>query len=216
MSVPAAARPSTRWTSSRRRSSSPATSPSEQAKVDDLTAAAEEASRAVEEYVEENTVEDGLLTEAMDDDKISKALATERLKMPGTKDLTQTKSTALDHLIKLYNAEAVAKKAVKEAQAALNLATLKQYGKLTEGEVKTLVLDDKWQATIIGRIASEVESLTFALVARLKELGDRYSETVGSLDQSLASIEAKVAEPPRRDGSCSDELHASKPMPSDW
>ncbi len=46
----------------------------EQAKVDELTAAAEEASRAVEEYIEEHGVEDGLLAEAMDDDKISKAL----------------------------------------------------------------------------------------------------------------------------------------------
>ena len=42
----------------------------EQAKLDELTAAAEEATRAVEEYVEEHAVEDGLLAEAMDDDKI--------------------------------------------------------------------------------------------------------------------------------------------------
>ena len=53
---------------------------SEQAKIDDLTAAAEEASRAVEEYVEEHTDEDGLLAEAIDDDKINKALASARLK----------------------------------------------------------------------------------------------------------------------------------------
>ena len=52
----------------------------EQAKIDELTAAAEEAARAVEEYIEEHAVEDGLLAEAMDDDKISKALATARLK----------------------------------------------------------------------------------------------------------------------------------------
>ena len=165
-----------------------------QDKVDDLTAAAEEASRAVEEYVEENTDEDGLLTEAMDDDKISKALATERLKIARYEGSDPDEIAALDHLINLYNAEAVAKKAVKEAQAALNLATLKQYGKLAAGEVETLVLDDKWQATITGRIASEVESLTFALVGRLKELGDRYAETVGQLDQSLASIEGRVEE----------------------
>ena len=130
----------------------------------------------------------------MDDDKISKALATERLKIARYEGSDPDEIAALDHLINLYNAEAVAKKAVKEAQAALNLATLKQYGKLAAGEVETLVLDDKWQATITGRIASEVESLTFALVGRLKELGDRYAETVGQLDQSLASIEGRVEE----------------------
>ena len=167
---------------------------SEQAKIDDLTAVAEEASRAVEGYVEENTAEDDLLTEGMEDDKISKALATERLKIARYEGSDPDEITALDHLIKLYNAEAVAKKAAKEAQAVLNLATLKQYGKLTEGQIKTLILDDKWQATVIGRIASDVESLTFALVARLKELGNRYSETVGSLDMELAKLDDKVAD----------------------
>ena len=52
----------------------------EQAKVDELNATAEEATRAVEEYIEEHAVEDGLLAEAMDDDKITKALAAARLK----------------------------------------------------------------------------------------------------------------------------------------
>ena len=47
--------------------------------IDELTTAAEEAARAVEEYVEEHAVEDGLLAEAMDENKISKALATARL-----------------------------------------------------------------------------------------------------------------------------------------
>ena len=51
--------------------------PSEQAKVDELTAAAEEASRAVEEYIEEHSGEDGRLAEAMDGDKISRASVTD-------------------------------------------------------------------------------------------------------------------------------------------
>ena len=56
--------------------------------------------------------------------------------------------SALQHLLKLYEAEAGAKRAAKEAQAELDLDTLKKYGELTEDDVKTLVLDDKWQATI--------------------------------------------------------------------
>ncbi|WP_440713590.1 type I restriction-modification system subunit M [Gordonia sp. FQ] len=52
----------------------------DQARVNELTAAAEEATRAIEEYVEEHAVEDGLLADAMDDDKITKALVSARLK----------------------------------------------------------------------------------------------------------------------------------------
>ena len=129
----------------------------EQAKIDELTAAAEEASRAVEEYVEEHGVEDGLLAEAMDDDKISKALATARLKEAKQEGSDPDEDRGAGAPIKLYDAEAAAKKAVKEAQAELDLATLKQYGNLTEDEVKTLVLDDKWQRPLAARIASEVE-----------------------------------------------------------
>ena len=92
----------------------------EQAKVDDLTAVAEEASRAVEEYIEVNAVEDGLLAEAMDDDKISKALASTRLKEARREGSDLDEVKALEHLLKLYDAEAAAKKTVKEAQAALD------------------------------------------------------------------------------------------------
>ncbi|MET9841343.1 type I restriction-modification system subunit M [Streptomyces virginiae] len=164
----------------------------EQAKVHALHAAAEEASRAVEEYTEEHAVEDGLLAEAMDDDKISKALASTRLKVARHEGADAEEIKALQHLVKLYNEEAVAKKAAKEAQAALDLATLKKYGALTEPEVKRLVLDDKWHATVTSRVASEAESLTLALVRRIKELGERYTETVEMLGTELEKLETRV------------------------
>ena len=61
-------------------------------------------------------------------------------------------SSARQRSLKLFDAEAAGKKAVKDAQAALDLATLKKYGDLTEDDVKTLVLDDKWRATIVRRV----------------------------------------------------------------
>ena len=95
----------------------------EQAKLDELTAAAEEATRAVEEYVEEHAVEEGLLAEAMDDDKITKALVDRAAaRSPSARAPTTTRSRRCEHVIKLYDAEAAAKKAVKEAQAELDLA----------------------------------------------------------------------------------------------
>ncbi|MDV6291478.1 type I restriction-modification system subunit M [Rhodococcus aetherivorans] len=163
----------------------------EQTAIDDLTAAAEEATRAVEEYVEDHAVDDGLLADAMDDDKISKALVAARLKAIKTGgDPDEIK--ALQHATKLYNTETSAKKAVKDAQADLDLATLKKYGDLTEEDIKTLVLDDKWQATIVRRVGGEVEALTLNLVARIQQLGERYAETVHDLDTELEKLEAKV------------------------
>ena len=55
------------------------------------------------------------------------------------------------------------------------------------------MLDDKWGATICDRVASEVNALTLALVARIQELGERYAETVAVLDAELERLGAKVA-----------------------
>jgi type I restriction enzyme M protein len=166
----------------------------EQAKVDDLATATEEATRAIDEYVEENAGEDGLLAQATDErDKITKASVTDRLKEAKKEASDPDEVKALEQLIKLYNAETTAKKAAKEAQAALDLATLAQYGSLSEEDVKTIVLDDKWQATTTRRIASEIEALTLALVERIQELGDRYAVTVANLDAQVEKLESAVA-----------------------
>lgn len=164
----------------------------ELAEVDILNAAAEEASRAVEEYIEEHAVEDGLLAEAMDDNKISKVLVSARLKVARHEGVDPEEIKAIQHLIKLYNDETLAKKAAKEAQAALDLATLKKHGDLTLPEIERLVLDDKWHATLASRVAGEATALTLALVGRIQELGDRYAATVGEMDAELKDLEAKV------------------------
>ncbi|GAA3831732.1 type I restriction-modification system subunit M [Streptomyces phyllanthi] len=166
----------------------------ERAEADALVTAAEDAGREIEEYVEEHAVEDGLLAGAMDDDKINKVLASARLKVARHEGADADEVAALTHLIKLYNAEAVAKKAVKEAEAALNLATLKKYGDLTETDVRTLVLDDKWRTVITARVESVAESLTLTLIERIHELGRRYTETAGAIEAELEAVSARLAD----------------------
>jgi type I restriction enzyme M protein len=138
----------------------------EKATVDNLNAAAEDATRAVEDYTEEHAVEDG-----SDPDEIK----------------------ALQHLIELYTDEAAAKRALRDAQAALDLATLKKYGDLSEQDVKTLVLEDKWRATITKRISTELQALTLNLVGRTKQLGERYGETLRDVQTASAQLTARVA-----------------------
>jgi type I restriction enzyme M protein len=165
----------------------------EQAHVDDLNANFQAATRAVEEYIQEHAVEDGLLWEAVDDKgKVTQKsvnAALKEAKAAEDDEAVECLSTAL----RLLKKEADAKKAATGAQTALDTATLKKYGDLTEDEVKFLVLDDKWHATVRGRIDTEVNALTHALVARIQELGDRYAITLSELDDELKKLEAKVA-----------------------
>jgi type I restriction enzyme M protein len=165
----------------------------EQAQLDELNSQAEEAARAVEEYTEEHAVEEGLLWEALDDGKVTKTRAASRLKEAKREGIDAEEIAALQHAVALFDAEAAAKKAAKEAQAALDLATLKKYGDLTESDVKALVLDDKWKATVSSRVNDVLTSLVLDLVARLRVLGERYGETLGSLEAELDELSDRMA-----------------------
>lgn len=164
----------------------------EQARVDELGAELETASAAVTEHAEEHGTDEALLTEATTDKGVyTKQLLTVAIKTAKATRDNETFACA-NEALRLVNVEATAKKAAKDAQAELDLATLKKYGDLTEDDIKTLVLDDKWQGTVVRRVATEVEALTLDLVARIQQLGERYAATVKDLDDELDRLEATV------------------------
>ena len=162
----------------------------EQARVDNLQSALDSASQELETFIEENSGEDGLLNDALNDkDKVTKATVTSRLKLAIDPD----EKAALKHTKKLFDTEADAKKALKEAQDALDLAVFKQYPKLSVDEIKSLIVDDKWLATLESNIIAEIERVTQQLANRVKELEERYSEPLPDLTQSVENLSDKVA-----------------------
>lgn len=164
----------------------------EQARLDELNARAEDASRAVAEYIDEHALEDGLLWQAVDDGKITKTRVTARRK-EATHDRVDTEEVAaLTNAIALFDAESAAKTAAKKAQADLDLATLSKYGDLSEANIKELVLNDKWESTVSHRVNGALISLVLDLVARLQVLGERYGETLDSLEAKADELSDRV------------------------
>jgi type I restriction enzyme M protein len=165
----------------------------DQEHVDELNTKAEAASQALEEFAEEHGGEEGLLAEAVNDKgKLTQAAIREvQTRAAGSSD--EETSACAKVAIGLLQTEAAAKKAAKEAQADLDIAALKKYGELAEADVKTLVLDEKWRAMIVGRVSATVESLTLSLVSRIRELGERYADTLSDLNVQLEDLEEKVA-----------------------
>ena len=162
----------------------------QQAQVDALQAKQDEATQALESYLEEHGAEDGLLVEAINDkDKITKASVGARAKHATDADEVKV----LKQATKLFNAEAAAKKAVKEAIDALDLAVFNQYPKLTINEIKTLIVDDKWLATLQANIVSEIERVTQQMANRVKQLEERYSTPLPTLSNSVDDLSDKVA-----------------------
>lgn len=162
----------------------------EQTKVDTLQSELDSASQALETYLEENSGDDGLLNDALNDkDKVTKATVTTRLKVATDSD----EKSALKQAKKLFDNEADAKKALKEAQDVLDLAVFKQYPKLSIDEIKTLIVDDKWLATLQSNIEAEIERVTQQLANRVKELEERYSEPLPDISKSVEGLSEKVA-----------------------
>ncbi|HGM9711038.1 TPA: type I restriction-modification system subunit M [Proteus mirabilis] len=162
----------------------------EQTKIDTLQSKLDSASQELETYLEENSGDDGLLNEALNDkDKVTKATVTARLKIATDPD----EKSALKQAQKLFDNEANAKKALKKAQDALDLAVFKQYPKLSIDEIKNLIVDDKWLATLQSNIEAEIERVTQQLANRVKELEERYNEPLPAITKSVEELSEKVA-----------------------
>ncbi|ALE81251.1 type I restriction-modification protein subunit M [Pseudonocardia sp. AL041005-10] len=167
--------------------------PKEKAALAQLIVEQEIASQALEEYIDEHAVEDGLIWEAVENDKITRSLAAARLRVAKREGADADEVQGLQQVIKLYDAGAAAKKAVKEATAKLDNQALQQYAKLTPDDIRALVIDDKWGGTVRSRIEAESAALVQSLVARLQVLGKRYESTVGELVEQAEEFSMKVS-----------------------
>ena len=50
-----------------------------------------------------------------------------------------------------------------------------KYGKLTEDEIKTLVVEDKWLATLAAAVQGELDRVSQTLTGRIRQLAERYA-----------------------------------------
>jgi len=165
----------------------------EQAAIDEAQASLDEATRMLEEFVEENTGEEGLLEDATNDKgKATKTGVNARLKEIGDDPEFADEQKALEHCLKLLETESLAKAAVKAVQEKLDKQVLAQYPKLTEAEIKTLVIEDKWLASIRTAIEGEVQRLTQRLAGRVRELEERYAQPLPELEREVEAFSEKV------------------------
>ena len=136
-----------------------------------LAAELESVTRKLAELEEEHGGEDGAFAEL---DKVNKANVAARLKeIKGDKE-AKDEAAVLNEWLKLNDEEADLKKRLKEAEADLDAKAYAKYPKLTEAEIKALVVDDKWLAALDSAIHGEMDRVSQALTQRVKELAERY------------------------------------------
>ena len=174
----------------------------EAAKIADLEAEQERVAAELAALEEEHGSEDGLFSELVEDGEVVVTVAGVKARLKEIKgDRSAAEETkALKTWLDLAEREKELKRAIKDADAALDDAALKTYPKLTEAEVKSLVVDDKWMASLEARIAGETTRVAQALTRRVKELADRYGATLPSLADRVTELEKAVRRASRQDG----------------
>ena len=164
----------------------------EQAAIAQLENEAAAIAQSIEELKEEHSGEDGLLSEVLDEGKISKGTVSARLKaIKGDRDAVDERQVLTEYLA-LLDKEAEANKQVKEAQKQLLEKVAAKYGVLTLAEIQSLVVHDKWLAHLAAAVQSEMDRVSQALAGRIKTLGDRYGVTLPQLVDEVAELSAKV------------------------
>jgi len=141
------------------------------------------------EMEEEHSGEDGAFAEL---EKINKGNINARLKEIKDEADSETEQKILKAYIKLLTQEAASKKAIKEAEAKLDAELLAFYPSLTEEQVKQLVVDDKWMASMEKDSHSEMDRISQRLTQRVKQLAERYEMPLSVQTEQVADCEKTV------------------------
>ena len=160
-----------------------------QAAIDAVQASLDEATAALAELEEEHGAEDGYLGAL---DKIAKADVNARLRDIRRDRDAHDEITVLNQWIELTDKEAGLKRDLRDKEATLDTMAHRQYAKLTETEIKGLVIDDKWMAHVSGTVTGELERVSQTLTRRVRELAERYDAPLSSLIDEVATITARV------------------------
>jgi type I restriction enzyme M protein len=165
----------------------------ELAAIETMEAEAAALAQQLEEMAEEHGGEEGLLADAKNDkDKLTKASVSARLKeIKGDSEFVDEQKVLKDYLA-LLEKDSQANERVKKAQKDLEANVAAQFGKLTENEIKALVVDDKWLVALAAAVQSELDRVSQTLTGRIRQLADRYAAPLPQITNEVETLSARV------------------------
>jgi type I restriction enzyme M protein len=173
----------------------------EQQAVEALETERDAITRQMEELDEEHGGEGGLLEEGKTDKgKLTAKSVKDRLKALQALTVRAEIADAQDEIkaLKAYAAlleqEATASKKTKDAQKALDAKVAAKYAHLTVADIQTLVVQDKWLATLTASVQSELGRVSQALTGRIRQLAERYATPMPALGDEVEVLAGRVDE----------------------
>jgi type I restriction enzyme M protein len=123
---------------------------------------------------------------------VTRALVVSRLKEIEGDNEANGEADVLNEWLKLANEDADLKKRLRDAEADVDANAYKKYPKLTEEDIQTLVVDDKWLAALDAAVHGEMDRISQALTHRVKELAERYETPMPRMVKRVAELEDTV------------------------
>lgn len=161
----------------------------EQSELSRMTTDLESIASQIIEMEEEHGGEEGAFSEL---EKVNKACAASRLKEIAKDKDAQDESAILIKYIELSEQESELKKKIKDLDSVLDKKAYDHYSKLKEADVKELVVESKWMATLDKEIHGELDRVSQQLATRIKELAERYESALPDLAKEVSVFESKV------------------------
>ena len=81
---------------------------------------------------------------------------------------------------------------LKAAQDDLEAKLDAKYPTLTEEEIKILVVDDKWLATLAHAVQGELNRVSQTLTGRIRQLAERYATPLPQLTDEVTTLASRV------------------------
>lgn len=165
----------------------------EYVETQDLASVLEGVTARLEELEEEQGGEEGAFSELEKVNKASVAARVKELKVESGKlEVDSDELKVLEEWLRLNGEEGELKKKLKDAEAELDAKAYAHYPKLTEAEIKTLVVDDKWLAALDASIHGEMDRISQSLTQRVKQLAERYATPLPQMTEHVNELEEKV------------------------
>jgi len=161
----------------------------EQAEIDCLLAELETVETEKTELEEEQSGDEGAFA---DFDKVNKGSVNARLREIEDELDAQEEEQTLKKWLAIFNAESDLKKRIKDAEAELDKAAYEKYPDLTEDEIKSLAVDDKWLTAVQTTIEDEMDRISHSLAERVLTLAKRYELRLPEIANLATDLECKV------------------------
>lgn len=149
---------------------------------------------AFEEFIENNSDENGYFTDYMgDDEKIDSKKITSRVKLLTKEKKTQNEEyKILNNYVDYESSIKSQKKHITELKKVLDDNCRNRYETFTDAEIKDLLVNRKWYKAIDDGIQNLYITVANHLTKRIVELYERYENTLSELNTKLAEEEKVV------------------------